>query len=75
MKTMGHVYQSLQQQASIFSYIDVLQTLAIFGDFMVPLVILMKRLPPKKGTTTAVVLITHISPQETNKCAYSKTLP
>ena len=30
MKAMGQIYQSLQQQASILSYIDVLQTLAIF---------------------------------------------
>jgi hypothetical protein len=29
MKAMGQIYQSLQQ-ASILSYIDVLQTLAIF---------------------------------------------
>jgi hypothetical protein len=29
MKAMGQIYQSLQQQANILSYIDVLQTLAI----------------------------------------------
>ena len=42
----GQIYQGLQQQASILSYIDVLQTLAIFCACMVPLVLLMKR-PPK----------------------------
>ena len=52
MKTMGQIHQILQQQASILSYIDVLQTLAIFCACMVPLVLLMK-LPPK-GTTAAV---------------------
>ena len=52
MKAMGQIYQSLQQQASILSYIDVLQTLAIFCACMVPLVLLMKR--PPKGTTAAV---------------------
>jgi MFS transporter, DHA2 family, multidrug resistance protein len=52
MKAMGQIYQSLQQQASILSYIDVLQTLAIFCACMVSLVLLMKR--PPKGTTAAV---------------------
>jgi DHA2 family multidrug resistance protein len=52
MKAMGQIYQSLQQQASILSYIDVLQTLAIFCACTVPLVLLMKR--PPKGTTAAV---------------------
>jgi DHA2 family multidrug resistance protein len=52
MKAMGQIYQSLQQQASILSYIEVLQTLAIFCACMVPLVLLMKR--PPKGTTAAV---------------------
>jgi hypothetical protein len=51
MKTMGQIYQSFQQQAGILSYIDVLQPLAIFCDFMVPLMSLMKR--PPKGTTVA----------------------
>ena len=51
MKTMGQIYQSFQQQAGILSYIDVLQPLAIFCDFMVPLMPLMKR--PPKGTTVA----------------------
>jgi hypothetical protein len=73
MKAMGQIYQSLQQQASILSYIDVLQTLATFCACMVPLVLLMKR--PPKGTTVARPLITHVSPQETNKCASSQTLP
>jgi MFS transporter, DHA2 family, multidrug resistance protein len=52
MKAMGQIYQSLQQQASILSYIDVLQTFAIFCACMVPLVLLMKR--PPKGATAAV---------------------
>ena len=73
MKAMGQIYQSLQQQASILSYIDVLQTLTIFCACMVPLVLLMKR--PPKGTTAAVPLITHVLHQETNKCASSQTLP
>ena len=52
MKAMGQIYQNLQQRASILSYIDVLQTLAIFCARMVPLVLLMKG--PPKGTTAAV---------------------
>jgi hypothetical protein len=51
-EAMGQIYQSLQQQASILSYIDALQTLAIFCACMVPLVLLMKH--PPKGTTAAV---------------------
>jgi MFS transporter, DHA2 family, multidrug resistance protein len=49
---MGQIYRSLQQQASILSYIDVRQTLAIFCACMVLLLPLMKR--PPKGTTAAV---------------------
>jgi hypothetical protein len=49
MKAMGQIYQSLQQQGSILSYIDVLQTLAIFCACMVPLVLLMSK------ASTAVV--------------------
>jgi hypothetical protein len=52
MKAMGQIYQNLQQRASILSYIDVLQTLAIFCARMVPLVLLKKG--PPKGTTAAV---------------------
>ena len=48
----GTDYQSLQQQASILSYIDVRQTLAIFCACMVTLVLLMRR--TTKGTTAAV---------------------
>ena len=64
MKTMGQIHQILQQQASILSYIDVLQTLATFCACMVPLVLLMK-LPPK-GHHGVRPLITHVSHQETN---------
>jgi DHA2 family multidrug resistance protein len=52
MKAMGQIYQSLLQQASMLSYIDVLQTLAIFCACMVPLVLLMKC--PPKGTMAVV---------------------
>jgi DHA2 family multidrug resistance protein len=52
MKAIGQIYHNLQQQASILSYIDALQTLAIFCACMVPLVLLMKR--PPKGTKAAV---------------------
>jgi len=52
MKAMGQIHQSLQQQASILSYIDVLQTLVVFCALMVRLVFLMKR--PPKGATAAV---------------------
>ena len=46
------LYQQLQLQASVLSYIDVIQSLAIFCACMVPLVFLMKRQP--KGSTAAV---------------------
>ena len=46
------IYQSLQQQASVLSYIDVIESLAIFCACMIPLVFLMKRQP--KGSKGAV---------------------
>jgi DHA2 family multidrug resistance protein len=46
------IYQSLQQQASVLSDIDVIESLAIFCACMVPLVFLMKRQP--KGSKGAV---------------------
>lgn len=48
---MLQIYQSLQAQASILSYLDVLQMLSIFCACMVPLVLLMKK--PPKGTKAA----------------------
>jgi len=51
-KAMLRIYQSLQAQASILSYIDILQSISIFCACMVLLVLLMKR--PPKGTKAAV---------------------
>jgi len=51
-KAMLNLYQSLQLQASVLSYIDILQSLSIFCACMIPLVFLMKR--PPKGTKAAV---------------------
>ena len=54
--TQSHVllqiYQSIQAQASILSYIDILAMLGIFCACMIPLVFLMKK--PPKGTQVAV---------------------
>jgi MFS transporter, DHA2 family, multidrug resistance protein len=46
------IYQSVQTQASVLSYIDVLEFLAIMCACMVPLVFLLKK--PPRGTTAAV---------------------
>lgn len=46
------IYQSLQRQASVLSYIDVIESLAVFCACMIPLVFLMKRQP--KGSQGAV---------------------
>ena len=51
-KAMLNLYQSLQLQASVLSYIDILQSLSMFCACMIPLVLLMKR--PPKGTKAAV---------------------
>jgi DHA2 family multidrug resistance protein len=40
------LYQSLQAQASVLSYIDVLSALALFCACMVPMALLMQK-PPK----------------------------
>ncbi len=45
-KAMLIIYRSLQAQASVLSYIDILQYLSIICGCMIPLVLLMKR-PPK----------------------------
>ena len=54
--TQNHVllqmYQSLQAQASILSYIDIIRMLSIFCGCMIPLVFLMNK--PPKGTEAAV---------------------
>jgi DHA2 family multidrug resistance protein len=42
------IYQSVQAQASVLSYIDILQSLSFICAVMIPLVLLMKR--PPKGT-------------------------
>ena len=49
---LARLYQQLQAQASLLSYIDILQSLSIFCACMVPLVLLMTK--PPKGTTAAV---------------------
>jgi DHA2 family multidrug resistance protein len=46
------IYRSVQAQASVLSYIDILQYLSIICGCMIPLVFLMKR--PPKGTQAAV---------------------
>ena len=51
-KAMGQIYQSVLTQASVLSYIDILQSLSLFCACMIPLVLLMKR--PPKGTKAAV---------------------
>jgi DHA2 family multidrug resistance protein len=51
-QAMLQIYQSLQLQASVLSYIDILQALSVFCGCMIPLVLLMKR--PPKGTQAAV---------------------
>ena len=51
-KAMLNIYQSLQAQASVLSYIDILQAISMFCACMIPLVFLMKR--PPHGTTAAV---------------------
>ena len=43
---LAQLYQVLQQQAGVLSYLDILQMLAIFAVCMVPLALLMKK-PPK----------------------------
>ena len=40
------LYQQLQAQASVLSYIDVLSSLAVFCACMVPMALLMQK-PPK----------------------------
>lgn len=43
---MGQLYRTMQTQASVLSYIDILQLLAVFSICMLPLALLMKK-PPK----------------------------
>ena len=43
---MGQIYQMLQQQASVLSYIDILATLSIFCACMVPFALALSK-PPK----------------------------
>jgi len=51
-RAMLQIYQSLQLQATVLSYIDILQALSIFCGCMIPLVLLMTR--PPRGTQAAV---------------------
>jgi MFS transporter, DHA2 family, multidrug resistance protein len=51
-KTILIIYRSVQAQASVLSYIDILQSLSVICACMIPLVLLMKR--PPKGTQAAV---------------------
>jgi len=46
------IYQSVETQASVLSYIDVLRFLAMLCACMVPLVFLMKK--PPRGTAASV---------------------
>ncbi len=43
---LAQFYQSVQMQASVLSYIDVLQALSLICAVMIPLALLMKK-PPK----------------------------
>jgi DHA2 family multidrug resistance protein len=49
---LARFYHTVQMQAGVLSYIDVLQSLAIFCACMIPLAFLMKR-PPKGMRATA----------------------
>jgi len=49
---MFQIYQTLQLQASVLSYIDILQMLSVFCACMIPLVFLLKKAP--KGMEAAV---------------------
>jgi len=51
-KAMLSLYQSVQVQASVLSYIDILPSLCILCACLVPVVFLMER--PPKGTKAAV---------------------
>jgi DHA2 family multidrug resistance protein len=51
-KALLMIYRSVQAQASVLSYIDILQSLSIICACMIPLVLLMRR--PPKGTQAAV---------------------
>jgi len=45
------IYQSLQAQASVLSYVDILSSLALFCAFMIPLAVMLRRAP--KGMAAA----------------------
>jgi DHA2 family multidrug resistance protein len=51
-RAVGQIYQQLQQQASVLSYIDILRTLSFFCGCMIPLVFLLNK--AKKGTKAEV---------------------
>jgi DHA2 family multidrug resistance protein len=50
-KALFMIYRSAQAQASVLSYIDILESLSIICACMVPLVFLLKK--PPRGTTAA----------------------
>jgi DHA2 family multidrug resistance protein len=49
---LARFYHSVQAQAGVLSYIDILQSLAIFCACMIPLALLMKK--PPTGMKAAV---------------------
>jgi MFS transporter, DHA2 family, multidrug resistance protein len=53
------LYQSLQAQANVLSYIDVLGMLALFCACMVPMALLMQKPPKGKGNGGVRTLIPH----------------
>jgi hypothetical protein len=73
IKAMGPIYQSLQQQASIFELYrrasDPRDLLRLHG-----FVGALDEASAQRHHG-GLPLITHVSPQDTNKCASSQTLP
>jgi DHA2 family multidrug resistance protein len=49
---LAQIYQTVQAQASVPSYIDLFQILAVFAALMVPVVLLMRK-PPKGARAAA----------------------
>jgi DHA2 family multidrug resistance protein len=49
---LAQIYQTVQAQASVLSYIDLFQILAVFAALMVPVVLLMRK-PPKGARAAA----------------------
>jgi len=53
-QALGYVYVSMQQQATLLSYIDVFHVMAWLFLLTAPLVLLMRRPKPNANSTTAV---------------------